>query len=304
MSVKDWRPNPITDVLPDGTRIEQWFHQGLLHRVDAPARIETWPEGIHVERWYEAGKLLASVMTAPDGERTVDEAGIIEVPLPGGISMAFIRIPPGTFMMGSEEYDDEKPVHQITLTRGLWLAATQTTQAQWRAVTGKNPSYFKGNADLPVEQVSWQDCMKFVGALASAAPEGLQFDLPTEAEWEYACRADSTTAWSFGDHESGLDDYAWFYGNSDGKTHPVGQKRPNAWGLYDMHGNVWEWCRDWYGRYKAGPVRDPQGPRSGEYRILRGGSWAGDPRYTRSAIRYRGVPSYRGYCVGMRAVLR
>jgi len=300
MGVKDWRPNPETDELPDGTNIERWFDRGVLHRAGAPARTEVWPDGTRVERWYEGGRLLASVLTAPDGERTVDEAGTLEVPLPGGVLM-FVRIPPGTFLMGS---DDEKPIHQVTITRGLWLAVTQTTQAQWQAVTRKNPSYFKGDPNLPVEQVSWEDCAGFVKALAPAAPEGLEFDLPTEAEWEYACRADSTTAWSFGDDESDLGDHAWFDGNSDNKTHLVGTKRPNALGLYDMHGNVWEWCKDWYGPYKPDPVRDPQGPRSGEYRILRGGSWTGSPWYSRSADRYRIDPTDHYGDAGVRLVLR
>jgi formylglycine-generating enzyme required for sulfatase activity len=245
--------------------------------------------------------MLASVLTAPGGERIVDEAGVFEVPLPGGVSMAFVRIPPGTFMMGDA---DENPIHQVTLTRGLWLAVTQTTQAQWQAVMGKNPSYFKGDPNLPVENVSWEDSVKFIRAIASAAPEGLEFDLPTEAEWEYACRADSTTAWSFGDDESDLGDYAWFDGNSGGKTHPVGTKLPNAWGLYDMHGNVWEWCQDRYGPYKADPVRDPQGPRSGDSRALRGGSWGDDPRSTRSANRSRYGPTIHSSYVGVRPVLR
>jgi len=300
MGVKDWRPNPETDELPDGTNIERWIDRGVLHRAGAPARTEVWPDGTRVERWYEGGRLLASVLTAPDGERTVDEAGTLEVPLPGGVLM-FVRIPPGTFLMGD---DSEKPIHQVTLTRGLWLAVTQATQEQWQAVTGKNPSHFKGDPNLPVEQVSWEDCAGFVKALAPAAPEGLEFDLPTEAEWEYACRADSTTAWSFGDDESDLGDHAWFDGNSDNKTHLVGTKRPNALGLYDMHGNVWEWCKDWYGPYKPDPVRDPQGPRSGEYRILRGGSWYNSPWITRSAYRHWNVPSDLLNIAGVRLVLR
>jgi formylglycine-generating enzyme required for sulfatase activity len=272
----------------------------MLHRAGAPARTEVRPDGTRVERWYESGRLLASVLTAPDGERTVDEAGILEVPLPGGVLM-FVRIPPGTFLMGD---DREEPIHQVAITRGLWLAVTQATQEQWQAVTGKNPSHFKGDPNLPVEEVSWEDCMGFIKALAPAAPEGLEFDLPTEAEWEYACRADSTTMWSFGDDESDLGDHAWFGGNSDNKTHPVGTKRPNAWGLYDMHGNVWEWCKDRYGPYKPDPVRDPQGPRSGAIRVLRGGSWDSGPRVTRSANRNGYVPSLHYYIVGVRPVLR
>ena len=303
-SIKDRHPNRIVDALPDGTTIERWFDRGLLHRAGAPALVEKWPDGTRVDRWYDGGRMIEAVLTAPDGARTVDEAGVLEVPLPGGVSMAFVRIPPGTFLMGSTENDDERPVHQVTIAKGLWIAATETTQGQWQAVMGKNPSYFKGYPNLPVEQVSWKDCVGFVKALALAAPEGLEFDLPTEAEWEYACRADSTTEWSFGDYESGLDDHAWFFGNSDGKTHPVGQKRPNAWGLYDMYGNVWEWCKDRYGPYAADPVRDPQGPRSGNSRILRGGCWGDLPGVTHSAYRVRDGPKNRDSVVGLRLVLR
>ena len=300
MGVKDWRPNPETDELPDGTNIERWLDRGMLHRAGAPARTEVWPDGTRVERWYEGGRLLASVLTTPDGERTVDEAGVLEVPLPGGVLM-FVRIPPGTFLMGDEK---EKPVHVVTLMRGLWIAVTQTTHAQWQAVMGKNPSSLKGDPNLPVEEVSWEDCVGFIKALAPMAPEGLEFDLPTEAEWEYSCRADSTMAWSFGDDESAIGDYAWFGGNANNEPHPVGTKRPNAWGLYDMHGNVWEWCKDWYEIYKPDPVQDPQGPQSGAYRVLRGGGYSNNPSYTRSAIRGGDSPASHGGDVGVRPVLR
>jgi formylglycine-generating enzyme required for sulfatase activity len=300
MSVKDWRPDPTTDELPDGTIVEAWHDRKMLHRADGPARIESWPDGTRVERWYEHGRLLASVLTRPDGERFVDEAGILDVPLPGGVSMTFVKVPSGTFMMGDA---DNGPVHQVAITQGFWLAATEITQAQWAAVMQKNPSHFRGDPNLPVEQVSWEDSMVFARALV--APDGLEPDLPTEAEWEYACRADSETLWSFGDDERDLGDYAWFYGNSGNKTHPVGTKRPNAWGLYDMHGNVWEWCRDWHGEYKAAPARDPKGPRSGQYRTLRGGGWrSGVPGYTRSAYRGRAGPTDHDGYVGVRPVLR
>jgi formylglycine-generating enzyme required for sulfatase activity len=167
--------------------------------------------------------MLASVMTTPDGAKTVDEASIIEVPLPGGVSMAFVRIPPGTFMMGETEYDDEKPIHQVTLTHGLWMAVTEATQEQWKAVMGKNPSHFKGDPNLPVDHVNWEDCVEFAARLGDLPGDEVpgKPDLPTEAEWEYACRADSTMEWSFGDHESGLDDYAWFGENSGSKDPSV-----------------------------------------------------------------------------------
>ena len=154
----------------------------------------------------------------------------------------------------------------------------EVTQEQYERVMGKNPSRFKG-PQLPVERVSWKAAVSFCTKL-SAFPEeqaaGRTYRLPTEAEWEYACRAGSTTDFCFGDAEWGLDDYAWYEDNSDHRTHPVGQKRPNAWGLYDMHGNVWEWCADWHDEayYEASPVDDPQGPATGVDRVGRGGSWS------------------------------
>jgi len=221
-----------------------------------------------------------------------------------GVPIGFVAIPPGTFLMGSKDgSESERPVHGVTLTRWIWMQETEVTQAQWKAVTGKNPSYFKG-PDRPVEQVSWNDCMEFIHVLAPAAPRGFYFDLPTEAEWEYACRAGSKGKWCFGNDESKLGEYAWYYKNSGNETHPVGQLKPNAWGLYDMHGNVWEWCRDWYGAYGEIPQTDPLGPSHGEYRLLRGGCWYYSPWITRSANRDRDVPTYRGNSVGMRAVLR
>jgi formylglycine-generating enzyme required for sulfatase activity len=190
------------------------------------------------------------------------------------IGMKFVLIPAGEFTMGSPENeqgrDSNEPQHKVKITKPFYMQTTEVTQAQWKAVMGNNPSYFKGN-DLPVETVSWDDAQEFIKKLS--AKEGVKYRLPTEAEWEYACRAGSTTKFYFGEDESKLDEYAWYHNNSDGKTHPVGQKKPNAWGLYDMHGNVWEWCQDWYGAdyYKNSPAEDPQGPASAESRVLRGG---------------------------------
>ncbi len=150
-----------------------------------------------------------------------------------------------------------------------------------------------------MEQVSWDDAQEFLGKL-NLMEKTNTYRLPTEAEWEYACRAGSTTRFCFGDEEAELEDYAWYEENSEGKTHPVGQKQPNAWGLYDMHGNVWEWCQDWYGDYPAGPVTDPRGPDTGEYRVLRGGSWGNDSRNLRSAVRDYNNPDFRHYNFGFR----
>jgi hypothetical protein len=285
-SVKDWRPNPISDEFPDGTRIDRWFDRGLLHRAGTPARVETWPDGTRVERWYEGGRMLASVLTTPGGERIVDEASIIEVPLPGGVSMAFVKIPPGTFVMGGSAYDDEKPIHQVTLARGFWMAVTEATQAQWKAVMGKNPSYLKGDPNLPVEQVSWHDCMEFVEALAPAAPKGLKFVLPTEAEWEYACRADSTTEWSFG-----TTNQVWRPCGSvriRQQDPSGGQKRPNAWTLRHAR-NVWRvqgLVRALQGRSSPGSsrpgVRNKPYPARRELEHLLEGHPLCEPRQERS----------------------
>jgi formylglycine-generating enzyme required for sulfatase activity len=186
------------------------------------------------------------------------------------IGMEFVKIPAGSFMMGSDKCDNEKPIHKVTISQDFWLQKTEVTQAQWQAVMGNNPSNFKGN-NLPVETVSWDDAQEFIKKL-NAKGEGT-YRLPTEAEWEYAARAGTT-----GDYAGNLDSMAWYSANSDMKTHPIGQKQANAWGLYDMHGNVWEWCEDWYDSYPSGTVTDPTGAASGSYRVIRGSCWFGPSR--------------------------
>jgi formylglycine-generating enzyme required for sulfatase activity len=220
--------------------------------------------------------------------------------------IVFRLVPAGTFMMGSppsesQRYDDEGPQHQVTLTKPFYCGKVEVTQGQWRQVMGSNPSYYNSaGQDAPAEKVLWNDCQAFVKALCQM--EGVlegTYRFLTEAEWEYACRAGSTSAYFFGDTDSLLGQYAWYNGNS-GQSHPVGRKKPNAFGLYDMHGNVWEWCQDWLGDYYAGPVTDPLGPRSGGNRVLRGGSWYDDAGDCRSAIRGWFTP-VRGFSnVGLR----
>jgi formylglycine-generating enzyme required for sulfatase activity len=174
---------------------------------------------------------------------------------------------------------------------------------------GENPSNFKGEKN-PMETVSWNDATEFcrkltvkVAQASSPASVGRTFRLPTEAEWEYACRTGSSTRFCFGDSDNGLGDYAWYDGNSGNQTHPVGQKKPNAWGFYDMHGNVWEWCGDWYAdKYGTGSAKNPQGVSSGEYRVLRGGSWYRGPFVCRSADRLRYTPTCSSYIGGFRVV--
>ncbi|MHC5541803.1 formylglycine-generating enzyme family protein, partial [Singulisphaera rosea] len=200
--------------------------------------------------------------------------------LSNSVGMTFVSIPAGEFLMGSSASEQdaeffEKPQHRVRITRPFHLGVTEVTQGQYRAVTGQNPSQFKGSDDLPVENVSWEDAVAFCKMLnerEKAQLGGDYYRLPTEAEWEYACRAGSTKRYSFGDDEAGLGEFAWFEANSKGKTHPVGEKRPNAFGLNDMFGNVWEWCQDWYDEdyYGQSGNADPLGPPRAAFRVDRG----------------------------------
>jgi len=222
------------------------------------------------------------------------------VPLPesaDSIGMKFKLIPAGTFTMGDASGEDEETPHEVTLTKPFKMGVHEVTQAQYEQLMGTNPSESKG-ADNPVETLSWDDAVEFCRRLSELPAEkaaGNVYRLPTEAEWEYACRAGTTTKYSFGDDESELGDYAWYGVNSDQKTHPVGSKKPNAWGLYDMYGNVWEWCQDWEEDYPSGSVTDPSGATSGTYRMFRGGSWYYPAEECRSAIRHWNRPSVRWF---------
>jgi formylglycine-generating enzyme required for sulfatase activity len=210
----------------------------------------------------------------------------------------FRRIPTGTFGMGSE---DEGPVHEVTLTRPFHLGIHPVTQAQWEAVMGSNPSAFRGS-DLPVEQVSWKDCQDFIRRL-DAEGHGA-FRLPTEAEWEYACRAGGRGRFCFGDDERELGDYAWYSANAGGRSQPVATKKPNAWGLHDVHGNVWEWCEDWWNDYAPGPATDPVGALTGFMgaRVFRGGCWRGGADFAANAHRGGRGPAFRASILGLRLV--
>jgi formylglycine-generating enzyme required for sulfatase activity len=223
----------------------------------------------------------------------------LTVDLPGGVKMEFVEVSPGRFRMGDARgREDERPVHTVSLPRPVYLSRTEVTQEQWQAVMGSNPSHFRG-PNLPVEQVSWTDCQAFLDRLSRRVP-GRTFRLPTEAEWEYACRAGSPGSYSFGDDPARLGEHAWFAGNADGATHPVAQKRPNDWGLCDMHGNVWEWCQDWYGAYSGGRQTNPRGPSQGEKRVLRGGAWSYHAEGCRCAFRRAVSPETRSKFFGFR----
>jgi formylglycine-generating enzyme required for sulfatase activity len=232
-----------------------------------------------------------------------------------------VFIPPGTFRMGSptnevDRYSDEGPQTAVTISRGFWMGKCEVTQGEYLAVMGSNPSNFTGDTNRPVEVVNWHDAANYCAKLTEReqaagriAPNSV-YRLPTEAEWEYGCRGWTSARFSYGDDPGyiNLTNYAWYGENSGGTTHPVGQKLPTPWGLHDMHGNVLEWCQDWFGEYPGGIAVDPQGPGTGSYRVIRGGSWGfsylyGYARYCRSAFRDGGDPADKGDGVGFRAVL-
>jgi formylglycine-generating enzyme required for sulfatase activity len=246
-----------------------------------------------------------SVLPSPSGGTQVAVGVYPEAPktLRNSIGMEFVLIPAGEFQMGSNDAQasgNEKPVHTVRLTRVFYLGKYEVTQAQWEAVMENNPSHFKGDAALPVESVSWEDAQEFISRLNTREHGTAFYRLPTEAEWEYAARAGSTTVYSFGNSASDLGRYAWHGENAGYKTHPVGQLQPNAWGLYDMHGNVWEWVQDGSGAYSSGTAVDPAGPASSSYRVHRGGGWINDARYCRSTSRESHASGDRLLHLGLR----
>ena len=228
----------------------------------------------------------------------------------------------GTFLMGAQNSDpnglnydsdaseNESPVHVVTLD-SYYIGKYEVTQEMWKKVMGTNPGYFTGNDNLPVEQVSWDDCQEFIARLNQMT--GKNFRLPTEAEWEYAARGGQQDEYTRTKGQSGtyykyagsdtIDDVAWYNGNSGGKTHPVGTKAPNALGLYDMGGNVWEWCSDLYGRYNDTPQTNPTGSATGSDRVLRSGSWFSRPSDCRLSYRYDSSSDYHNLFIGLRLAL-
>jgi formylglycine-generating enzyme required for sulfatase activity len=270
------------------------------------------------------GSVMAATDNMPAGPVVPGRA--MNIDLGGGVTLEMVWIDPGEFEMGSPEKEkgrgNNETQHHVMITKGFWMGKYEVTQAQWEQVMGdnpgpyltKDPSYLKkAGKDAPVEGVSWNDCQEFIKKLNAQVENQKsrigngQFRFPTEAEWEYACRAGTKTPLYSGAADRHLDAVAWYADNSGETTHPVGQKKPNAWGLYDMHGNVWEWCQDWCGvgdDYAAGAAKDPTGAAfsPGSYHVARGGGWGSNAGYCRSANRGSLDPNDRGYYVGFRLV--
>jgi formylglycine-generating enzyme required for sulfatase activity len=259
------------------------------------------PDPMYQLRWGITGKKPQLTNSAPSPSLQISQSpsSFIET-LPSNIKLEMVKIPAGTFTMGSDENDDEKPKHQVKLQE-FYLGKYPVTQEQYQTIMGNNPSNFKDNPKNPVEEVTWNDAQEFCQKLSQKT--GKQYRLPTEAEWEYACRAGTQTRYYFGDNGELLGEYAWYDQNSYSKTQPVGQKKPNNWGLHDMHGNVCEWCEDgWHENHENAPKdgtgwNDNHSPSSS--RLLRGGSWNDEPRNCRSAYRvyYDDCSNYDGFRV-------
>jgi len=247
---------------------------------------------------------MAQGMEQAAGTPTHHREGDVLVDLGGGVSMEFVRIPTGKFVMGSPPDDrdrqDEEVQRRVVLTRGFCMGRYPVTQEQWLAVMGSSPCVFKGHLN-PAESVSWDDARAFLDTASANTNKAMR--LPTEAEWEYACRAGTTTRFYAGESEADLAQAGWYAGNSEDRTHPVGQKHPNQFGLYDMLGNVWEWCSDWYGDRSSEDATDPHGPESGTFRVFRGGCWCSHASSCRAAYRGLGNPVDGGYGMGFRVVL-
>jgi formylglycine-generating enzyme required for sulfatase activity len=271
--------------------------------------------------WRGVLLVWAAVLAAvslPPGPGSVALAQRPEV-TENSLGMKLVKIPAGEFEMGSNDFENEKPIHRVRITRAFLMGQTEVTQAQWRKVILSSPwkgkLFAREGTDVAATYVLWEEAVEFCARLTKLEQSSgklrgnRQYRLPTEAEWEYACRAGTKTKFSFGDDEARLRDFAWFNGNGDlagGQyAREVGQKKPNPWGLYDMHGNVEEWCSDWYDKnyYAHSPAADPQGPDAGSFRVGRGGGWRSYPVGCRSARRHLDAPAPGVYGVGFRVVL-
>jgi formylglycine-generating enzyme required for sulfatase activity len=324
-------PPPASDVLNDGVPVGELEKRGVSPKVIDLITHAMAPK--KKDRIHSAAEFLQGLAGGP-GEAThlsqhastrVDETTVeatvvmpADAPAPtpkqkissktftvGGVSFDMMKVEAGTFTMGAtsemkKPYAYEKPAHQVTLTNNYYLGKTEVTQALWKAVMGSNPSYFKGD-NRPVEGVSWDDCQEFISKLNAAT--GKHFRLPTEAEWEFAARGGNNSRHYQYSGSNNINDVAWYDGNSGNTTHDVASKQPNELGIYDMSGNVWEWCNDWYGDYSSSSQTNPTGPNSGSCRVERGGSWHGSAWFCRSSIRYRDTPYFGRDTRGFRLAL-
>ena len=269
------------------------------------------PSNIQITLSKEATATQQSVVSQPIVaqqpvvQTPVTNSDNITIPVKDGISIDMVRVEAGTFTMGAtpemeNPSEDEKPPHQVTLTNNYYIGKYEVTQALWQAIMGNNPSGYKGD-NLPVEQVSWDDCQEFISQLNRIT--GKTFRLPTEAEWEYAARGGKKSRGYQYSGSNNLSDVAWYYANSGNKTHAVGSKQANELGIYDMSGNVWEWCQDWYDDYNSSSQTNPTGANSGSYRVFRGGSWFSSAWDCRSSYRDSITPGFRSFNLGLRLVL-
>ncbi len=246
----------------------------------------------HYERDIELSKLGFSFIKKVQ-INYVGKTNIICEYLHHQTNMEFVQIPEGTFMMGCDEYQNESPIHRVTLSPFL-MSKILVSQFVWQKIMGNNPSFFKKDDNCPVEQISWDDAQEFC--------KKTKLQLPTEAQWEYACRAGTVSKWYHGNDVNELEKYAWYAKNSHDQTHLLAQKKSNPFGLYDITGNICEWCEDWYGRYNAEEIIDPRGPESGLYKVFRGGSWCSGAGVCRSTNRIWDGPSIRSNSIGIRCV--
>ena len=261
--------------------------------------------GMASNQTYISSVVSSSPVQRPTSPSTTTSNDVLTIPVKDGINIEMVKVEAGTFMMGAtsemkDPYDNEKPIHQVTLTNDYYMGKYEVTQALWQAVMGSNPSYFKGD-NLPVEKVSWNDCQEFISRLNGMT--GRKFRLPTEAEWEYAARGGKKSRGYQYSGSYNISDVAWCGGNSGSKTHSVGTKQANELGIYDMSGNVYEWCQDWKSSYYSSSQTNPTGATSGSGRVRRGGCWYGIGQYCRSSARGSSSPGLRYGYLGLRLVL-
>jgi formylglycine-generating enzyme required for sulfatase activity len=294
-----WRQSEGNTIRPGdvGSEVKGKWYQGYIsfrHELVPSGALAGGAEPNDLQQVQDTGDGNRLAPAANDGHALTGKT----IDLGNGVSMEFVSIPPGSFSMGSPDsekdgYGDEGPVRSVEITRAFYMGRYEVTQDQYMAVMGRNPSKFSGG-NLPVETVSWEEAVAFCEKIGGR--------LPTEAEWEYACRAGSETQFCYGDdpNYAQLGEYAWYPGNSGSTTHAIGQKKPNSFGLYDMHGNVYEWCSDWFAAYANEQTVDPVGPPSGQSRVCRGGGWRRFARYCRSAARNHSSPGSGGGLIGFR----